>query len=239
MESMSGFENFEVVSTPILGKKKPLERFPWPRNSEPDDNGKTVPLGIDVVAKENDIKKIVHKFFSVKDVSMEELLQEVYLAIIHKNTTRSAHDSRKSSFGHYIYMIANNVCIGFVNRNKKHAAEKESVDTPQIGDDERSILERQEFKDDESYDTIFEAEKFARKTGRYQLARYLRAVRQGVSSDIIREALSFGTMKMNNKSMKDMRDQVKDLVEDMKLHLSIELDFGNRFRKFFIMFSSI
>jgi DNA-directed RNA polymerase specialized sigma24 family protein len=213
------------------GPKKTFQRLPWPRNSEPDENGNTVPLGIDVVAKENDIKKIVHKFFSVKDVEMEELLQEVYLAIIHKNTTKSACDSRKSSFGHYVYMIANNVCIGFVNRNKKHSSEVESIDH-NGQDNERFSLDRQEFKLDRQEtnenengggeDIIAEAENLARKQGKFHLARYIRATRQGVSSEVIKEVLSFGGIKMNNKSMKEIREQARSLAREMEHHLFIE-----------------
>src|ERR1700735_1356112 len=97
--------------------RAPVVRFPWPRKSDPS-TGPIVELGVDVVAKKKDIIRIVYKFFKVEGVSMEELLQEVFCAIINKNTTRSAHDPRKSSFGHYVFLVANHTCIGLVHRKK-------------------------------------------------------------------------------------------------------------------------
>src|SRR5271157_2306728 len=116
--------------------KKAPDKLPWPRNAEDG-----TPLGIDVVAKEKDVIKLVHKFFKVEGISMEELKQEVYVAIIHKNYTRSAHDPRKSSFGHYVYMITDNVCKNLIHRKKRYDRERDSIDSSYDENDDRTLLD--------------------------------------------------------------------------------------------------
>jgi len=198
-------------------KKKP-DRLPWPRLSEPDENGKIVALGVDVVAKRQDVIKIVHKFFKVESVSMDELLQEVYVAIIHKNCTRSAHDSRKSSFGHYIYMVANNVCINLVHRKRRHDKESESIDAPYGHDDQRTLLDCFEAppqrENDDLTEHMEEVEKSMRKRGMWDLARYMRAARSGAEADVIREALSWGGRKISSKTIRDIRSQIQTIIHN-------------------------
>lgn len=108
-----GFDN---VQMPKQHRKKPrdVQRLPWPRMAEDGDT----PLGVDVVLLKKDITKIVHKFFRVTGLPMEDLMQEVFLAIVRKNQTRSAHDPRKSSLGHYVYLVANNVCRNIVGSRR-------------------------------------------------------------------------------------------------------------------------
>ena len=198
-------EEFLIIQTDGKAPKKKPERFPWPRYSE--DN--KVMLGVDVLAKKIDIEKIVHKFFKVDGYSMEDLLQEVFTAIIHKNTTRSAHDPRKSSFGHYVYMVANNVCINLVSKKKRYDREKDSIYEP-FNEDGRTIEESYEQENDgyqENAD-VLELEEHLRKLKRYDLARYVRASRLGASPDVIRAALTYGSRKMNHKIMRDMRHEV-------------------------------
>lgn len=200
-----------VTEAPV---KRPPERLKWPRCSV--DNP-AVPLGVDVEAKRHDIIKIVHKHFHVPEVPMDELLQEIYLAIIHKNYTRSAHDPRKSSFGHYVYMVANNVCINLVHRKKRHDKERESLDAPIGGDDSRTLLETSEAPpSDEDSDGFVErmedVEKVIRQKGMYDLARYVRAARSGASPDVIREALTWGTRRISNRTVRDMRNQLRVIV---------------------------
>lgn len=200
-------------------KAPPPGRLPWPR-TDPDDP--TVCLGVDVEAKMRDIEKIVHKYFRVADIPMEELLQEVFLAIVHKNYTRSAHDPRKSSFGHYVYMIANNVCINLVHKKKRHDKEKESVDAPSNANDSRTVLDTFntiQYSDDFS-DRMKDIETLMRQRGQRELARYVRAVRSGASSDVIKEALTWGDRKMSNKVIKDLRAQVQAIVQSRQIELS-------------------
>jgi hypothetical protein len=207
-----------VVKIPGKPLKKHPDRLPWPRLSSPDEQGRIVALGVDVVAKRQDIIKIVHKFFKVNNIPMEELLQEVYVAIIHKNFTRSAHDSRKSSFGHYVYMVANNVCINLVHRKRRYDKESESIHTPSGHDDNRTILDSFEAPPEKNCDGMSEymdeIETNMRRHGMWDMARYLRAVRSGADADVIREALSWGGRKISSKTIRDIRSQIQTVVRD-------------------------
>lgn len=194
--------------------KKPVREFkrlPWPRS---DKDGTA--LGVDVKEKREDIVKIVYKFFKVPEISMDELLQEVFLAIIHKNHTRSAHDPRKSSFGHYVYMVARNVCINLVHRKKRFERERESLDAPHGHDDSRTLLDIIEPTvpevEDRFHDMMDELEIHCRKQGMWDLARYVRAARSGAPPDVIREALTWGDRKITTKTIRDIRNQVKHLA---------------------------
>lgn len=205
-------ERIRVVKTSSKPSKAPPERLPWPRKA-PDDLD--VELGVDVEAKIQDITKIVHKYFRVADIPMEELMQEVFVTIVHKNHTRSAHDPRKSSFGHYVYMIANNVCINLVHRKKRYDKERDSLDAPSGSDDSRSLLDTLDsssvrpWDEDLLSDHMKNMEYIMRRHGQRDLARYMRAVRSGASPDVIREALSWGDRKMSNKTIRDFRIQIK------------------------------
>jgi hypothetical protein len=205
----------EVSGDPV----RRIERLPWPRSDRDKDTGELIPRGVDVEAKRQDIVKIVHKYFKVPGVPMEELMQEVFLAIIHKNHGRSAHNPKKSSFGHYVYMVANNVCINLVHRKRRFERERDSIDTGPHPDDDRPFLETYEAVD-EKEDTAFtsrmdEVEAIMRQEGMWDLARYIRAVRSGASSDVIREALSFGERRITNKTMREIRHQVREAVREM------------------------
>lgn len=190
---------------------KTTERLPWPRSAEDG-----TPLGIDVSAKHLDIIKIVHKWFKVKDVQMDELLQEVFLAIVHKNRGRSAHDPRKSSFGHYVYMVANNVCINLVHRKRRQSAESDSLDAPNGPDDSRTLMETYELEEDGPDPFLDQAEDLEsdlRTSGLWDAARYVRAVRTGASPDVVREALAFGGRTVTTKTIRDLRNQVRNFFE--------------------------
>lgn len=201
----------KVASSPV---KDTTGRLPWPRTG---DDGRT-PLGIDVIAKKKDIIKLVHSYFRVHEVPMEELLQEVFLAIVHKNGGRSAHDPRKSSFGHYVYMVANNVCINLVHRKRRFANERESLDAPAGPSDLRTLLDSAEAPsepEDRTSDMMEEAEELLRRKGMWDEARYIRAVRSGAAPDIVREALAFGGRRVTTKSVRDWRSRVEAFVEDV------------------------
>jgi DNA-directed RNA polymerase specialized sigma24 family protein len=202
--------NAKIIKLPKRLKDKP-DKLPWPRFSDDEDR---VMLGVDVVAKQQDIIKLVHKFFKVESYQMEELLQEVYVAIIHKNQTRSAHDPRKSSFGHYIYMVSNNVCINIVNRKRRYDRESESLDSPVSCTDNRLLLDTIEDPDrctdgDKETENTREIELLLRKNGYWDSARYIRATSTGAKPEIIREALTFGDRKVTNKTIRDYRNQLK------------------------------
>lgn len=217
-----------MISSLISGKRsktikvpgKPLKRVPeklqWPRLA---DDGRTQ-LGVDVVAKRQDIIKITHKYFRVENVPMDELLQEIYVAIIHKNHTHSAHDPRKSSFGHYVYMVADHVCINLVHRKHRYDKERDSIDAPHWNDDQRTILDAydvdtQEELKDPLVEHMENVEDLLRERGMWDLARYIRAVRSGASADVIREALSWGNRRVSSKTIRDIRSQVQDTLRSM------------------------
>lgn len=207
----------KVIKVPGRSPKKAPDRLPWPRNSELDESGKIASLGIDVVAKRKDIEKIVHKFFKVENVPMEELMQEVFVAIIHKNYTRSAHDPRKSSFGHYVYMVANNVCINLVHKKRRYDRESDSIDTPNSYDDSRTILDIFSADNEQTdivSDHLEQIEQLMRQKGMWDQARYVRAVRSGANPNIIREALSWGNHRVSSKTIRDLRHQIQAAIKD-------------------------
>ena len=205
--------SIEIIVVP--GEEPKLsKRFPWPRHAEDDPS---VQVGVDVVTKRKDVIKITHKFFRVADISMEELIQEVFLAIIHKNHTRSAHDPRKSSFGHYVYMIANNVCINLVHKKKRYDKEKDSIDAPSFDEEGRSLIETYEeettTKEEEKVN-LDKLERFLRINGHWDIARYVHAVKSGAQSDVIKEALSFGRKSETSKSLKSYRVKLGGFYKD-------------------------
>lgn len=208
----------KTIHVPGKPLKRIPEKLPWPRKSDPDPvTGKIVDVGIDVVAMKLDITKIVHKFFRVEGYSMEELLQEVFVAIIHKNCTRSAHNPNKSSFGHYVYMVANNVCVNLVHKKRRYDREKDSIDAPVSADDARSILDTVEDLSarpevDAFTEKLEDFEHALRMKGEWDLARYIRAVRSGASADVVRDALSFGERKVTTKTIRDFKQRIPAAV---------------------------
>ncbi len=210
----------KTIRVPGKPLKRVPERLPWPRKSETGYD-----LGIDVIAKKLDITKIVHKFFHVEGVTMEELIQEVFVAIIHKNGTRSAHNPEKSSFGHYVYMVANNVCVNLVHKKRRYDRERDSIDAPVSADDGRCILDvvedvscRPEI--DHFGERMEEFERALRLKGEWDLARYIRAVRSGASPEIVRESLSFGARKITPKHIRDLKSRLPDAVRQFSEALS-------------------
>jgi DNA-directed RNA polymerase specialized sigma24 family protein len=203
-------QQWDVRTIKIKGSptKKPIQKLPWPRW---DADG--TPIGIDVEAKRQDIIKLTYKYYRVPGVSMDELLQEVFLAILHKNHGNSAHDPRKSSFGHYVCMIANNVCINFANKRKRLDRERESIDTNDH--DDKVFLESYEppTVDSDSFDSsMADVELKMRSDGQWELARYLRMARSGFKPDVVREAMTWGSRKITTKYIRDLRDQISHIV---------------------------
>lgn len=199
--------------------RRPPEKLPWPRRAEDGTE-----LGVDVVAKRQDIVKIVYKHFKVPEISMDELLQEVFLAIVHKNRGNSAHDPRKSSFGHYVYMVANNVCINLVQRKKRSELERDSLDAPIGHEGRRSVLDTvaaaataEEARAVDPFESrLDDIEAELRRRGLWDVARYVRAVRTGASALVIREALSWRGNKVTTKVIRDMRAAAKETAVSLE-----------------------
>jgi len=217
MNDMTVYESYMNVSDGKIKKqkvsKKPKPtRYPWPRSAMDNPD---IQLGIDILGKRKDIIKLVHKFFHVDGVTMEELLQEVYAAILHKNYTKSAHDPRKSSFGHYVYMIANNVCINLVHKKKRYDKEKDSIYEVLDNEDQPLIdtAEAESTDGEERSESVEALESYLRKKGKYDLARYVRAANTGVDPDVLREALSYGSKNVDLKMMREIRREVQNFVK--------------------------
>lgn len=107
-----------TVLPPAPPTKPQKPRLPWPRKAE---DGVTS-LGVDIVAKRQDILCLVHKYVSTQGkpprMPLEDLHQEIFAAIIKKNYSKSAHDPRKSSFGHYVWLVSHNVCCNVVAKSR-------------------------------------------------------------------------------------------------------------------------
>jgi hypothetical protein len=193
--------------------KKAPTKYPWPRKAVDNDK---VDLGIDVLKKRQDIIKLVHKFFSVEGIPMEELLQEVYAAILHKNYTKSAHDPRKSSFGHYVYMVANNVCINLVHKKRRYDKEKDSIYEP-MNDEERPLVETAEMEPSSNFvesESVLELEEICRQKKMYDCAKFIRAARTGANVEVIRLALSYGGKTITNKHIREIRHKINGVVSN-------------------------
>jgi hypothetical protein len=77
--------------------------LPWPRSAE--DGTK---LGVDLSAAATEVREVVRKYFRAPPgYEIDDYCQEVCARIAARNHMPSAHDPRKSSLKHYIYMVAN------------------------------------------------------------------------------------------------------------------------------------
>jgi DNA-directed RNA polymerase specialized sigma24 family protein len=194
------------------------KRMPWPRCDSEDPS---TPLGVDVDAKMKDITKIVYKHFHIKDVGMDELLQEVRAAIIHKNHSPSAHNPKKSSFSHYVFMVARNVVRNLVQKKKRYDREILSEDVYENGNDLKTLVESasdaisyEEFSlSDDFFGHVRDVERNMRRRGMIEHARYLRAASTGASTDIIREAMSFGRHNITNKHLRSIKHQISEYAQ--------------------------
>lgn len=74
---------------------------------------------INVAAKYQDIRRIVLKHFSVPSIHPDDLVQDVVLRILEQNALPCAWDPSRSSFSHYVYMVAGNVAAKLARREGK------------------------------------------------------------------------------------------------------------------------
>lgn len=90
--------------------------------------------GIDVTKKYGDIERIFYAGFGSEIARAghdpEDVLQEIYKGILVRNKGRCPFDKKKSSFGHYVYMVCR--CI-VNNYHKKHQKrmQKEKAGLPE------------------------------------------------------------------------------------------------------------
>lgn len=75
------------------------------------------PVGIDLAARGGEVRKLFFSQFGgqvmASGLDPEDVLQEVYKGILIRNSGRCPFDVRKSSFGHYVYMVINCVLSNY------------------------------------------------------------------------------------------------------------------------------
>ncbi len=113
----------EVRALKKRGEWVPQQRaphLPWPRA---DSDG--TPLGVDLRAHAGEVRDVVRKYFRPPaGVEIDDYVQEVFLRVARRNHMPSAHDPRKSSLKHYIYMVANATGADMANEMARRAAER-------------------------------------------------------------------------------------------------------------------
>lgn len=86
-------------------------------------------LGIDLNKKALDVRKLFYAGFARKVIGMgydpEDVLQEIYRGILVRNKGKCPFDETKSSFGHYVHMVAG--CIISNYRRKFSRIERNEV----------------------------------------------------------------------------------------------------------------
>lgn len=95
--------------------------------------------GIDVAKAYLDVKKITLKFFGrTNGLDAEDVVQEVLLAILRKNASpKSAFDPSRSSFGHYVHLVAKSVVLHMLEARRwarEASASGESIDMMDASD---------------------------------------------------------------------------------------------------------
>lgn len=91
--------------------------LPWPRSAEDG-----TPLGVDLSTAWLDVRRLMRaRWKPPAGVSFEDYFQEACCLIARKNRTRSAHDPRKSSLGHYVWMIVSNMGANMANQERRRA----------------------------------------------------------------------------------------------------------------------
>lgn len=85
-------------------------------------------IGIDLGKRHQEVRRLVSKGFGAKirasGYSFEDVLQEVYLGLQVRNRGKCPFDPAKSSFGHYVWMVAECVI-----RNHHRKAQRISVES--------------------------------------------------------------------------------------------------------------
>ena len=108
-------------------------------------------LGVDVEAKSEDIKSIFYKHFAKMCIQSkydpEEMLQEIYLGILHRNKGNCPFDPAKSSLSTYIVMVSRCILFNIFNKENKT---RSRLFEPKEKDDLFRLI-----KDNHDFDTKF------------------------------------------------------------------------------------
>jgi len=104
-------------------------------------------MGIDLQGRGHEVRKILYGCFGRKMSSggydPEEVLQEVYKGLLTRNMGKCPFDSKKSSFGHYVYMVCNCVLSNY-HRKMQRRGEFEQLGLPALTTGERGSWEVQD-----------------------------------------------------------------------------------------------
>lgn len=108
-------------------------------NANPTKNLKKVRLGIDLVNRGHEVRKLFMKHCAPMCLRArcdpEDVLQEVYKGILIRNSGTCPYDPAKSAFSTYVVMVASCVTTNYVNKNTKTASRE------YYGTDETQALE--------------------------------------------------------------------------------------------------
>lgn len=108
-------------------------------------------LGVDVETKSEDIKSVFYKHFAKMCIQSkydpEEMLQEIYLGILHRNKGNCPFDPAKSSLSTYIVMVSRCILFNIFNKENKT---RSRLFEPKEKDDLFRLI-----KDNHDFDTKF------------------------------------------------------------------------------------
>jgi len=107
-------------------------------------------LGVDLAARGHEVAKLLYAGFGRRihaaGYDPEDVLQEVYKGILTRNRGKCPWDSRKSSFGHYVYMVCGCILSNY-HRKASRRRSREQVGLPtyvngewKVGDAAESAL---------------------------------------------------------------------------------------------------
>lgn len=99
-------------------------------------------LGINLRERGHEVRKLLFAGFGVRiarsGYDPEEVLQEVYRGILARNRGKCPFDARRSSFGHYVHMVAECVLLNYHRREqRRREIEQVGMQTPLSMRDEK------------------------------------------------------------------------------------------------------
>ena len=84
------------------------------------------PLGIDLVNRSHEVAKLFYAGFGQRVFAAgydpEDVLQEVYKGLLTRNKGKCPWDARKSSFGHYVHMVAGCIVANYHRKMTRRRA---------------------------------------------------------------------------------------------------------------------
>ena len=94
------------------------------------DSGLTVAAGIDLEGRSHEVKLLLHAGFArkmhSKGYNPDDVLQEVYKGLLTRNNGMCPWDGRKSSFGHYVYMVCNCILKNYHRKQSRRRDHEQS-----------------------------------------------------------------------------------------------------------------